>query len=170
MRTLFVCTRIPPTVFRCYLSCNCISVDPVSNDTFSSHYPSIRATAARTSNAKRESMISIKLHFMLYIDFLFTRFTHLIEAMEIPFAVLLLYDARFLEQVVGDYAADGVSFKVKLNIHVLSKAARIVVAVGLCIPKRFEYGIALDQNVFHALDFVVARGICHGRYVLHDDF
>lgn len=67
--------------------------------------------------------------------------------MEVPLAGLLLHHARLLEQIVGDDATHGIRLIVELDVHVLSEAAGVVVAVRLCVAEGFQNCIALDQNV-----------------------
>lgn len=67
--------------------------------------------------------------------------------METSLAGLLLNDSGFLEQKIGDNAADWVVFEVELNVHVLAEATRVVVAVGLGVAEALQDRIALNQDI-----------------------
>lgn len=73
--------------------------------------------------------------------------------MEIPFALLLLDDARLLQQVIGDHSAHWIGLMIELNVHVLAESARVVVAVRLGVAERLENGVTLDENVFHSTTY-----------------
>jgi len=74
---------------------------------------------------------------------------NLIEAVKVAFSLLLIDHPRFLEEVIGHVAADGVSLEIKIDVHVLSETRRIVVSICLGIAERLQYRVRLDENIFH---------------------
>lgn len=39
---------------------------------------------------------------------------------------------------------------IKIDVHILAKARRIIVPVGFCIAECFQYGIRLYENSFNS--------------------
>lgn len=70
--------------------------------------------------------------------------------MEIPFARLLLNNARLFQQVIGDDSANRIGFIIKLDVHVFAEATRVVVSVRFGIAECLENGVALYEDVFHS--------------------
>eukprot|EP01137_Pigoraptor_chileana_P012030 Opistho-2@63812 len=90
-----------------------------------------------------------------------------IEDVEVALALPLARHARLLEQIVGDLAANGIRLEIKLHVHVLSKAGRIVVAVGLGVAKCLQNGIGLEQLIFDLASSLVVAA--HSSNKLHDE-
>ncbi len=65
-------------------------------------------------------------------------FCELVEDMEIPLIGDLSYHSRFLQQVIVDVCSHRFSLGVELNLQVLAKSRRVVVAESFGIPERFE--------------------------------
>ena len=79
--------------------------------------------------------------------------TDLVEGVEVALAALLDDDARLLQQVVVDVAADGLALEVEVDVHVLAEARTVVVAVGLGVAERLQDRVGLQQNVLHPEPF-----------------
>ena len=70
-------------------------------------------------------------------------FQKLIKRVKIIVTSLLMNNSGFLQKVIVDVASHGVSFKVKVDVHVLAKSRWVVVAVGFSVAKRFQNVIGL---------------------------
>ena len=92
-------------------------------------------------------------------------FQELIKRVEIVISSLLMNYSGFLQKVIVDVASHGVPFKVKVDIHVLAKSRRVVVAVGFSVAKGFQNVIGLQQNILGPLNFFLAGHICYCCYV-----
>lgn len=114
--------------------------------------------------------------------------------MKIPFARLLLYNARFFKQIIRYNSSDWVAFMIELNVHVFAKSTAVVIAIRFGIAKRFQNGIALDKYVFDSVhthtqishyiptvpinnfqsflpfDFILSTCIRDRCYVFHNNF
>lgn len=69
--------------------------------------------------------------------------------MKVSFSLLLEDDPTFLQQVVFNVSSDWVALKVKVDVHVLSEARRVVIAVGLGIAECLQHGVRLKQHVLY---------------------
>lgn len=78
--------------------------------------------------------------------------SHLIETMKIPFAALLHYYSRFFQKIIIHVTSDWIAFEIEIDIHILSESRRIVVSIRLCITKRFQYRIRLNQYIFYPVN------------------
>lgn len=54
-----------------------------------------------------------------------------------------------LKQIVVDMAANGVSFKIKVDIHVLAETAGVIITIGLGVPESLQDAVGFQQRVFH---------------------
>ena len=70
-------------------------------------------------------------------------FQKLIKRVKIIVTSLLMNNSGFLQKVIVDVASHGVSFKVKVDVHVLAKSRWVVVAVGFSVAKSFQNVIGL---------------------------
>lgn len=55
------------------------------------------------------------------------------------------------QQVIIDMSTYGVSFKIKIDIHIFSKAAGVVITVSFRIAKSFQNTVGFQQHVLHPL-------------------
>lgn len=78
--------------------------------------------------------------------------------MEVTLPVHLGHHTGLLQQIVQDIAANGSTLVVELDVHVLSKTRRVVVAVSLGIAEGLQHGIALQQLVLDTLDGGLVAG------------
>lgn len=92
--------------------------------------------------------------------------TYLIEAVEVPFARVLLYDPRFFQQVVCDDAPHRIALVVELDVHVLAEATAVVVAIGFGVAETLQDGVALDEDVFHPESRQQLINVLQYRFVL----
>ena len=71
----------------------------------------------------------------------------LVEDVEVPLSWLLFHHTRLLQQVVENMATRWVTFEIKVDVHVLSKAARVIVACCLGVSKCLHDVIGSDEQV-----------------------
>ena len=95
---------------------------------------------------------------------------YLIEGMEAPLVRLLINDSGFLQQIILDLSPDGVSFIIKLDVHVLPESGTVVIPTRPGISKCFQDAIWLNEDVLDSLHFLVAILIRHSRDVAHNNF
>lgn len=81
---------------------------------------------------------------------------YLIEAVEVPFSVLLVNDPRFLEKILVDVSTDRISLKIEMYVHVFPETRRVVVPVGFRIAESFQNRIRLYQYILHSLYVIVS--------------
>lgn len=59
---------------------------------------------------------------------------------------------HLLQQVAVDVSSNRIPLEVEVDVHVLAKAAGVVVAVGAGIAKGFQHAGGLEKNVLHPVD------------------
>lgn len=69
--------------------------------------------------------------------------------MKIPFALLLHYYSRFLQEIIIHVATDRIAFEIEIDVHILSESGGIIVSIRLGITERFQNRVRLNQNVFN---------------------
>ena len=72
---------------------------------------------------------------------------------------LLIYDSRFLQQIVANVTTDWVTLEIKGDVHVFAKSAGIIVPVRLSITKCFHNLIGSYQHVRHSENSKVSTWI-----------
>lgn len=55
-----------------------------------------------------------------------------------------------LQQIVVDMATNWIPFKVKVDVHIFPKSARVIVPVGLGIAKGLQNDVGLDEDIFYS--------------------
>ncbi len=58
--------------------------------------------------------------------------------MKVTLAVLLEHDAGLLKKVVGDVTTNGIALEIEVDVHVLAKPRRVIVAVGFGVAERLQ--------------------------------
>lgn len=75
----------------------------------------------------------------------------LVEHVEVPLPIGLVNDPGLLQQVVDDIPSNRGALEVELDVHVLAKAAGVVIADGLGVAEGLEDRVAMEKFVFDAL-------------------
>lgn len=70
---------------------------------------------------------------------------HLVEDVKAAFLVRAHHDTTLFEQVLGDVSSSGATAAIKLNLHILSEARRVIVTKCLGVTKRLQHGVGIQQ-------------------------
>ena len=130
-----------------FLILTCSLKDFDSNANFSTHFPELLAATEILEPS------------VIFLQFPHRRETDLVEGVEVSLSLLLLDHPGLLQEVVVDMAADGVTFEVEVDVHVLSKPGGVVVPVGLGVPESLQDVVGLKQDVFHPLNLILLGNV-----------
>ena len=87
--------------------------------------------------------------------------THLVECMEVSLTLLLLDNSRLFKKIIVDVTSNGVTFKVKVDVHVFSESGGVVVAIGLGVSKSLQDIVRLKENIFDSFNFILLSNVCN---------
>ena len=90
--------------------------------------------------------------------------------MKVSLARRSLHHSGFLEQVGMDVAAIWSPLEVERNVHILSKARRIIIATCSSVSKALQNDICSQENIPHPLDFCFVVLGRDRSEIFHHDF
>ena len=64
---------------------------------------------------------------------------------------------NLFQKVIKYMSTHWIAFKIKVNIHVLSKSTGVVISVGSCIAKTLQNCIGLQENVLCPVENIIRK-------------